>query len=353
MTGYILFVPALMITFYLSLIFESTGLTLLGFAAALFWVLSFIHLAIIRDKVKVRIAIPMELAERGNPFIMNVEIQNESFLMIGKLRVFVEYGAGYQEKKQRIVLSFRNLPVGKTVHHREITISRSGYFEFATRRIAIHDFLGVFYLNRKVHGITDVMILPKINNVPVRLGEGVKHFYGEAEAYDELLEGPDHSEILGVREFKEGDKLQRVHWKISARMDDLMVKEDSLPKSCPIVLFMPGGDVSKTGSLDFVASLSFTLMDQKCGHYVSWNSRSRNDLVRIRVNDEESYYIALTLFMQDAAAESGNDRLERYREKYKGEPFLHGILVDDDGRISIDDGEPVKLSELREELLLR
>ena len=40
--------------------------------------------------------------------------------------------------------------------------------------------------------------------------------------------GYDPSELFDVREFQNGDRLQSVHWKLSARTDELMVKELSL-----------------------------------------------------------------------------------------------------------------------------
>lgn len=352
-SGFILLIPILIFTFYMALIFESTGIALLGFTAALFGVLSFIGLLLNVRKVSVKLLIPIELAEKGRPFWIKAQIQNNAFLPVGKLRIYVEYGESHAQKKDVTVLTFRNVPAGKSIQGRTIRIDCAGHYEFMTKKIKVHDCFGLFWLGRKNKGITYAMVLPEISEVPVKLGEGVKHFYGEAVAYDDAVEGRDNSEILGVREFRDGDKLQSVHWKLSARMDDLMVKENPLPKSCPIVIFMPGGAMAMNGSLNYVASLSFALMDLKCCHYLTWNSRSRNDVVRMRVDDEESFYLALTTFLRDGHTDCKDDRLERYREKYKGEPYLHVILADAEGRIGIDGEEPVKISEFQDELTLK
>lgn len=43
--------------------------------------------------------------------------------------------------------------------------------------------------------------------------------------------------------------------------------------------------------MKLLVSLSFSLMDQKCSHYVAWYDISINDIVRARVDDEEGFYI--------------------------------------------------------------
>lgn len=353
MSGFLLMIPVILFLFYMGLIFESTGITLLAYGAALVGVLSFIYLLLIIRKVSVRVMIPIEIAERGQTFTMRVEVHNKSILPIGKLSLYVEYGEGHDLKKKKIVLKFRNLPIGNSTWNRVLSIKLPGYYEFTTYKIKIHDMLGFFWMGKKTKSIAATMILPEISEVMVKLGDGVKHFHGETELFDDTLAGLDQSEILGVREFRDGDKLQNVHWKLSARMDNLVVKENSLPKSCAIVIFMPTGDMARNGSLDYVASLSYTLMDLKCGHYLAWNSRSTNDLARMRVNDEESFYLALITFMRDTSADCGEERLDRYREKYRGEPYLHSVFMDDKGYVSIDGTLPVKVAELREEILLR
>ena len=68
--------------------------------------------------------------------------------------------------------------------------------------------------------------------------EHTRNFFGEAEIYDDFHPGDDPSEIFGVREFRAGDKMQSIHWKLSAKSDDLLVRENSQPKACPLVFLL-------------------------------------------------------------------------------------------------------------------
>lgn len=133
----------------------------------------------------------------------------------------------------------------------------------------------------------------------VRLSESARNFVGEALVYDSLRSGDDASEVFKLREFQDGDKLKNIHWKLSAKMDELIVRENGFPKACSTVLILEGvGAVSGKNKrrqkaseafLQVAASLSFSMMDKECPHYVAWLSKRYQEVKRIRVDDEESF----------------------------------------------------------------
>lgn len=353
MLSFLLLFPLAALLFYLALIFTSTGFVLLGAAVILLGMISFALLLVMKGKVVATLSIPVRMAQPGKGFGVRVRINNGSLLPIGKLRVFLKYDESHEPFGERTTLTYRELPKGESIMTQELSIGLPGYYEFAMEKIRLYDLFGIFFWDLKSKEIAHVTVFPNVREVPVRIGEAVRNFYGEAVSYDEFRPGNDPGEIFDVREFRDGDKLQRVHWSLSARMEDILVKEYSQPKSPAVILIMPEGPMGENGSLEFMASLSFTLLDMKCDHYLVWFSRSRSDIVRIRVNDEESFYFAEIVFLQDSVRGSEGDRLERYREKYRGEPFLHSIFADEAGNLRVDGGEPLKIRELREELFLR
>ena len=353
MIGFLCFIPVVLLLFYLALIFESTGFALLSITAVAFAVLSFVSLLFTRRKVTASLAIPAKMVDRDQSFRLVAEIKNKAILPIGKIKLKITGGENQLNTRQKTKWTWQSVPKGRSSEAKRLSIGKSGYYEFGIKKIQIYDCFGFFCLSKRQKSIARVMVFPKTEEVPVRLGAGVRNFYGETMEYDDARPGRDPSETFGYREFHDGDKLQKIHWKLSARMDELMVKEDSHPKSCAILLFMPD-DVTDDGvSLDYAASLSFTLMDSKCPHYVVWVSQSRDDIMRVRVEDEESFYLALTSYVQDGARGKKMDRLERYREKYKGDQFLHSVMAEAGGQIRIDGEEVMKLTKPYEELFLR
>ena len=68
-------------------------------------------------------------------------------------------------------------------------------------------------------------MLPELDAVAVQVSERVRRYFGEAESYDDFQPGTDVSQIFDVREYRPGDRLQRIHWKLSAKSDGLLVRE--------------------------------------------------------------------------------------------------------------------------------
>ena len=90
--------------------------------------------------------------------------------------------------------------------------------------------------------------------------------------------------------------------------------------------------------MKLLVSLSFSLMDQKCSHYVAWYDTAINDIVRARVDDEEGFYIFLNSFLK-IKPDTKNDALFLYEEKYRAEKLV--CLLSVDGRLQIKRGEEI------------
>ncbi len=60
----------------------------------------------------------------------------------------------------------------------------------------------------------------------------------ESNKFSEHKAGDDPSEIFDLREYNIGDKLNRIHWKLSSKRDDFIVKDYSLPVDIQCMLFL-------------------------------------------------------------------------------------------------------------------
>lgn len=59
-------------------------------------------------------------------------------------------------------------------------------------------------------------IMPKITLVMIEVGLASRYFQGEAEVYDDKT-GGDVYRVFQIRSFQPGDKIQNIHWKLSAK----------------------------------------------------------------------------------------------------------------------------------------
>lgn len=112
-------------------------------------------------------------------------------------------------------------------------------------------------------------------------------------SYDQNKKGRDESEVFDLREFRRGDAMRTVHWKLSARFDDLVVREASRPVDSRTILVFGGimganENEETRAALNSVASLfvgiSQSLLHQGVAHTVM---RKTNDMIDERPVENE------------------------------------------------------------------
>lgn len=314
----------LVVTIYLSFIYHSVSILMIAITECCIMLLSFCYLIYQTRRISGKLNIPISVLEQGQSLRGEVKLNCTTGLPIGRISLKISCRKRGAKRGKTIRM---NLDQEQFV----LPVEEVGCFELELVSMRVYDLFGLFFLVKCPKGGEMVLVLPKLRTVPIRLGESVHHFYGDADIYDELRPGYDPAENFGVREFRMGDKLQSVHWKLSARTDTLMIRENSLPKACPVVLFL------KDALPEEYSALSFSLMDAGCPHYVCWQSVSRGELFRARVDDEESFYGVLTEYMRDGELDDSAKPEEEYAGKYRGERYLRSFVLDRFTRFAEDE----------------
>lgn len=315
-------------------IYGSPALALLCFAEAIFAALSWGSVMVERAGVKCTLQVPISMAQQGQQIRVLFCKERRGKPWSGKVKVWFMIRNTCLTGKKYI----RQTVSGDSQSVFHLILDNAGNYEISIRKVRIYDISGLFYLPGKSSETASVVVLPDIYPVGVRPSEAVRNFVGDAEVYDTVRGGDDASETLKLRAFKEGDKLKNIHWKLSAKTGELVVRESSMPRACSTVLLLDGRVAAKGAGrvkrmdayIRAVASLSFSMMDMECPHYVAWYSSRFQDVVRMRVADEESFYELLVYLLQDFTGADKMDVSERYQEKYGAEVLLHRLLLRQD-----------------------
>jgi uncharacterized protein (DUF58 family) len=116
----------------------------------------------------------------------------------------------------------------------QLPTSIRGIVELGPLTVETHDPLGMAGTSTVVVGVDEVAVAPRANLLEMpQLGQGMlgNHLLNKARRL-----GP--GEFHGLREYVDGDELRSIHWKASARSQDLLVKEHTVEglKRCTVVL---------------------------------------------------------------------------------------------------------------------
>ena len=328
---------------YVAALYESTALVFLAFLLAGLVLGALILLIWRMAALEIDFAIPMALAENGRPVSVRLSMCAKRRLL-GKtwLRVRVDGRQlpGKRVKRTWIWLSASSF--GEETVRKEVTMYCAGGYEYRLRRVRVYDWTGWFYLTKRLNQSATTQLLPKVQELPLQLSGTVQDFFGDAEVYDDLRGGTDNSEVFQIREYMPGDRLQNIHWKLSAKADDLMVREHSLPKGCPVVLLLGTKGIGRQKPmqrdrfLQIAASVSFALVDAGCPHIVSWYDDSQSTPVRMRVDDEEGFYEWQLLYLLAQTTREDVDVEACYKEKYRSEACLHLLRVEPQLELYLD-----------------
>lgn len=197
----------------------------------------------------------------------------------------------------------------------------------------VYDVLGVWSFRKRMKKKAELLIFPKPYPVVTEVTAQTRNFPLEGERFSEEISGDDPSELFALREYQPGDRIARVHWKLSARQGDWYVKEFGRPVGAAVLLLLE--PVWKERSADAeevriylqtVVSLVRSFMDAECGHVVSWIAK-HGELQRMQIFHEEDFYPFVIRFLEtwEAGRQSEEYLAESYRMIYPQERY-HTIL---------------------------
>ncbi len=324
------------VTLYVALMYNNPAIMLLVYMEAALFVVSAISLLFRRWSLQVNLDVPVGMAESGGETLVKLNVWNKGFFAVARVRVLLVVWDSMRGKKRKYWMTLPAIPRGESEFIRSVVFYGTGNYEVQLRCLRIYDMTGLLHRDLRAKSMGQIQVLPLLHDVAVRLTPATQNFYGESDVYDEHSPGYDNSELFQVREYRAGDRLQNVHWKLTAKQDEIMVKEHSLPKACPVLLFLNYhphfGKRERFRLLSFMeaaASLSFSIMDAGCPHYVVWYDAAEKDVMRLRIDEEESLFYFLGLLMKVHFGRTREELMQRYKDKYRMEPYVWELSLNE------------------------
>ena len=109
-----------------------------------------------------------------------------------------------------------------------------GLVSINIEKIILHDYLSIIKKEINTSLEASVPVLPKERNIgdfPPAVPKDGPDEFTESENIGNIS-----SDVKEIREYRPGDRLQRIHWKLSAKLDDLFVKEMAHTSTLAIIL---------------------------------------------------------------------------------------------------------------------
>ena len=180
---------------------------------------------IMTRKMQVNLWFEKDMIGRGSDNVLNIEVENSMYIPSSGCSVWIEIENYYYNDKKNIKVDVPIRGHEKNKVLLKISSDNSGYIVANVVKIVNKDLLALFNIDQEKTGEAKYMVMPA--NIYV---EDIKEvFVKDDDATENLHEvGEDTSEIESIREYIPGDRMQRIHWKLSGKLEELMVKEYAL-----------------------------------------------------------------------------------------------------------------------------
>lgn len=156
----------------------------------------------------------------------------------------------------------------------------------------------------------------------------------EGTSYDPHRSGQDASEVFDVRPYREGDAVKSIHWKLSTRFDDVLVREASRPQDHAIAILFGAFTCDfehasrpevLSALMSFTASISLALMRQGYHHVVV--AAPEDSLAAYPVDDRRGFNAMLDALTATPLGPSYPTSIERYAELVTAKGISKTVLV--------------------------
>lgn len=189
----------------------------------------------------------------------------------------------------------------------EITSENCGKMAFSFEKLRRYDMLGVTFRRIKCDVKGAFIVMPDPDS-DLALEEPELRNALESDEFSQEKGGTDHSEPIGIREYRQGDSYKAVHWKMSFRLEDIYVREYGEPVTNCICIYVETSGDRPSKAYDGVAGkalgLSMALLEQGINHYVAFYSFSEDMPMIELVENDQSFGIALDRLLSSRPKEA-------------------------------------------------
>ncbi len=230
------------------------------------------------------------------------------------------------------------------------SVTKAGMFILKADRLNVTDYLHLYTFTRPINIQIEVPILPDDIEAP---SYDKRHVIASKKEGDPTeittIGGEKTRDTKQIREYRSGDSIKDIHWKLSAKTDELMVKEYEEIKELYYLVFpilssdfntvdyenmkvdvdLAKDTLQKT--LEVFLSIGKDLIKEKEPFSVLiYNSLDDTFSMKIVTEEKELYEALYELYRVDTTGYDG--AYKRFTEKFK--ESTEGIIIIEDGKVT-------------------
>ncbi len=183
---------------------------------------SLLYVLVARAAVKVYVSADPPKTEKDAPVTYELRIINEFIfpfpLVEAVLMLPQQDGVRCAERRMELSL----FPLGAYRIAESVAFRYRGTYEIGVRELYVYDPMRLFCVRLDVDLLQPVLVLPRRLRMQ---SDSITSATDVPTDSARVVHGAERSEIGNIREYRSGDALKDVHWKLSAKTEELQIKQ--------------------------------------------------------------------------------------------------------------------------------
>lgn len=260
-------------------------------------------------------------------------LKNRAYLPIAKASLMLNCENVLTKEKEQIPISFSIRDRYKETVVWNFQSHYCGKVFFTIDEVSISDALGIFEKTFPVELSQSLLVMPDSFYTYVDItNRNAPNM--DSDYYSDTKKGFDAGETFGIRDYVPGDSTKFIHWKLSTKLDRVVIRELGFPIQNSIALLFETGypeqDVppeSIDAMVEVLASISGSLCEQQLEHHIIWYDHNSMQILDYLVMDEEVLTEVIALLLAGKREKDQESIIAKYIDAYREYKYAHTVYI--------------------------
>ena len=175
-----------------------------------------------------------EEAQKFQPVEFSLSLANESFIPFPFVDAEITVPREDAIRCDKVLTRMSLIPFGGYCIRRNLSFTYRGNYDIGVSDLYCTDIFRMIRYRCDVNIFKQIFVMPRQVALPARPNMDTSE---ELTVTTSRLSGQDNTEMSDIREYRRGDSLRSVHWKLSSKSEELIVREYARNAKQQMVIF--------------------------------------------------------------------------------------------------------------------
>lgn len=329
------FLATMLLTLYIMIMYEVPWMFKLLIIEAGLLIISYGTALYIRSRLHIRFMPEQIVVQKGEEAVIEIQAENCAVFIAAVFKACIRAANDFTKSAEKYHVCSAVDSKSVTAIQLKVEAEYCGTLTLHTAYIHIYDCFRLASLKKKLPASMTIHVMPRMLPADVEVVSNFRYFTGESDQYSDTQSGDDPSEIFEIRSYRPGDKIQKIHWKLTAKSEDVMIKEYSDPIGYAIVIALDmrsagGNDKNMRlfdAMIECIISISGRLIEENYYHYIAWMDEN-GQIVRYKISGADAVYEVMPFILKARFYKLSEGIEDCYNNEF-GRNSYHSIVTVD------------------------